>query len=186
MSEIGPIKVRFCFFWRIISWLAANGIIDSSAQPIAIDMPFSMSRAMASRSEQTLSIERFCIRSTASVQLESLRSESLRPASRNFIDRSAFSSLLSAEFLSGFSAEVSLMFCTHCGTQVEEGKNFCRNCGTRIGKASDAAPDEPAAPRAPEQRPVAQAEFSNTAEPATVPRAQERQGLGAATIVGGC
>jgi hypothetical protein len=39
MSEIGPIKVSSLRFCRMISWLAANGISDSSAQPIAIDMP---------------------------------------------------------------------------------------------------------------------------------------------------
>jgi len=77
------------------------------------------------------------------------------------------------------------MFCTHCGTQVEEGKNFCRNCGARIGKASEAAPVnpapvEPTATSTREQQPVA------AAEPATVPRARERQGFGAAVIVGAC
>jgi hypothetical protein len=77
------------------------------------------------------------------------------------------------------------MFCTHCGTQVEEGKNFCRNCGARIGKASEAAPVNPP-PGAQEQQPIANAEFGNTAETATVPGARERQGLGTAAIVGGC
>jgi zinc-ribbon domain len=77
------------------------------------------------------------------------------------------------------------MFCTHCGTQVEEGKNFCRSCGARIGRASEAVPvkpppTEPAATPAKEQSPVV------AAEPATVPDARERRGLGAAAIVGGC
>lgn len=83
------------------------------------------------------------------------------------------------------------MFCTHCGTQVEEGKNFCRNCGARIGKPGDVAPvnpapAEPAAPGVQEQRPIADAEFGHTAEAATVPRTRERQGLGVAAIAGGC
>lgn len=77
------------------------------------------------------------------------------------------------------------MFCTHCGTQVEEGKNFCRNCGARIGKASEAAPvnpsaAEPATTSTHEQRSVV------APEPSTVPHARERQGLGTAAIVGGC
>jgi len=77
------------------------------------------------------------------------------------------------------------MFCTHCGTQVDEGKNFCRNCGARIGKASEAAPVnpppmEPTATSTKEQQPVA------AAQPATVPHARERRGVGAAAIVGGC
>jgi len=83
------------------------------------------------------------------------------------------------------------MFCTHCGTQVEEGKNFCKNCGARIGRASEAAPVNPppaeaTAASAKEQRPIASAEFDETAEASTVPHARERQGFGAAAIVGGC
>lgn len=31
------------------------------------------------------------------------------------------------------------MFCTQCGTQVDEGKKFCRNCGARIAKAEEPA-----------------------------------------------
>ena len=77
------------------------------------------------------------------------------------------------------------MFCTHCGTWVDEGKNFCRNCGTRIAKGSDAAPAnppamEPTAREAKEQRAVPET------APATVPHARERRGLGAAAIVAGC
>jgi hypothetical protein len=48
MSEMGQISVRSVFLCLMISWLAANGISDSSPQPIAIDTPFSTSRAMAS------------------------------------------------------------------------------------------------------------------------------------------
>lgn len=38
------------------------------------------------------------------------------------------------------------MFCTECGTQVDEGKNFCRNCGARLGRSapSEAADAPPA------------------------------------------
>ena len=27
------------------------------------------------------------------------------------------------------------MFCTECGTQIDQGKKFCRNCGARVGAA---------------------------------------------------
>jgi hypothetical protein len=38
------------------------------------------------------------------------------------------------------------MFCTECGTQIDEGKKFCKNCGARM--RSDAEPDAaPAAAR---------------------------------------
>jgi hypothetical protein len=38
------------------------------------------------------------------------------------------------------------MFCTECGTQIDEGKKFCKNCGARM--RSDAEPDTaPAAAR---------------------------------------
>jgi hypothetical protein len=38
------------------------------------------------------------------------------------------------------------MFCTECGTQIDEGKKFCKNCGART--RSDAEPDAtPAAAR---------------------------------------
>jgi hypothetical protein len=36
---IGPVKVRCFLFCRIISWLAAKGINDSSPQPEAMTMP---------------------------------------------------------------------------------------------------------------------------------------------------
>jgi hypothetical protein len=38
------------------------------------------------------------------------------------------------------------MFCTECGTQIDEGKKFCKNCGAKT--RSDAGPDAtPAAAR---------------------------------------
>lgn len=37
------------------------------------------------------------------------------------------------------------MFCTRCGTQINEGDNFCRNCGASTGKLTQTAPN-PAAP----------------------------------------
>src|SRR6185503_12772358 len=37
------------------------------------------------------------------------------------------------------------MFCTECGTQIEQGKKFCRNCGARVGSAV-----EPTTPTATE------------------------------------
>ena len=41
------------------------------------------------------------------------------------------------------------MFCTQCGTQVDEGTNFCRSCGARVGKAP-----QPVSPAAAEVRPT--------------------------------
>jgi hypothetical protein len=38
------------------------------------------------------------------------------------------------------------MFCTQCGTQVDEGKNFCKNCGARVGRSDATVPSEPAEP----------------------------------------
>ncbi len=37
------------------------------------------------------------------------------------------------------------MFCTKCGTQVDEGKNFCGNCGARIRGDAEAGATIPAA-----------------------------------------
>ncbi len=31
------------------------------------------------------------------------------------------------------------MFCTHCGTQLDDGKNFCKSCGARAGHAAAAS-----------------------------------------------
>jgi zinc ribbon protein/SH3 domain-containing protein len=47
------------------------------------------------------------------------------------------------------------MFCTECGTQVDEGNKFCRNCGARIDRAAEAplggAAAKAVSSRAPEQ-----------------------------------
>src|SRR6266550_4415460 len=32
---------------------------------------------------------------------------------------------------------LALMFCTQCGTQLDQGTNFCKNCGTRVNKTTD-------------------------------------------------
>ena len=43
------------------------------------------------------------------------------------------------------------MFCTECGTQIDEGKKFCRNCGSRVGggvEPAAAKPTEDSQPRA--------------------------------------
>lgn len=37
------------------------------------------------------------------------------------------------------------MFCSQCGTQVDQGKNFCKSCGARVGRATEPAPSEAAA-----------------------------------------
>ncbi|MGH7875098.1 MAG: zinc-ribbon domain-containing protein [Candidatus Binatia bacterium] len=31
------------------------------------------------------------------------------------------------------------MFCTHCGTQIDEGKKFCKNCGASVAKVDESA-----------------------------------------------
>ena len=33
------------------------------------------------------------------------------------------------------------MFCTQCGTQIDQGKNFCKNCGARVGGSAPSAPN---------------------------------------------
>lgn len=80
------------------------------------------------------------------------------------------------------------MFCTQCGTQVDESKNFCRNCGARIGKAGDAAPGT--APTAEPAEIVANQAAATRAVPldtgTALPEARQRQGLGAALLVGAC
>ncbi len=73
------------------------------------------------------------------------------------------------------------MFCTHCGTQIDEGKNFCRNCGARIARP-DAAP----APNPARSEPAGSQPPPFAERAAWVPAARERQGLGAAAIVGAC
>lgn len=36
------------------------------------------------------------------------------------------------------------MFCTQCGTQVDEGTNFCKNCGARVRNAPEPVSPAPA------------------------------------------
>lgn len=85
------------------------------------------------------------------------------------------------------------MFCTHCGTQVDEGKNFCKNCGTRVGKANEPVPAEPppvseatrTAPvveSAPHVNVPRSSEAGHRSMP--LPQARPRQGIGTAVIVG--
>ena len=78
------------------------------------------------------------------------------------------------------------MFCTQCGTQVDEGTNFCRNCGARVRKAP-----EPVSPASAEEvRPTpsstsvqkAKSEESSVARtPATM---REDRGINNAIIIG--
>lgn len=85
------------------------------------------------------------------------------------------------------------MFCTHCGTQVDEGKNFCKNCGARVGKANEPLSAEPppvsAAPQtAPIVESAPQANVPRSGEAGyrsmPLPQARPRQGIGTAIIVG--
>lgn len=37
------------------------------------------------------------------------------------------------------------MFCTHCGTQIDEGAHFCKKCGAKLGHAGEPIPPNPMA-----------------------------------------
>ncbi|MGH7845189.1 MAG: zinc-ribbon domain-containing protein [Candidatus Binatia bacterium] len=37
------------------------------------------------------------------------------------------------------------MFCTQCGTKIDEGKKFCRNCGAKTTREAEAVPPGPGA-----------------------------------------
>ena len=64
------------------------------------------------------------------------------------------------------------MFCTQCGTQIDQGKNFCRNCGARIGRAAE-----------PFAADVQQPTLASRVEPAahvqsvSIPAPRERRGI---------
>lgn len=46
------------------------------------------------------------------------------------------------------------MFCTHCGTQVDQEKNFCKNCGARVGPTAAPSSDEVDANAVPTTAPL--------------------------------
>src|SRR5579871_2154881 len=56
MSEIGPIRRRPRFFWRMISCPAAKGMFCSICSPTATLQPSATKEAMASRIEINLDI----------------------------------------------------------------------------------------------------------------------------------
>jgi hypothetical protein len=59
------------------------------------------------------------------------------------------------------------MFCTHCGTQIDEGKKFCKNCGATIAKV-----DEPAATMViPKFDPTSSTQQTEFIRSATLPQA---------------
>ena len=68
------------------------------------------------------------------------------------------------------------MFCTECGSYIEENARFCTGCGKPVGASAPAAPEAPAvpeAPAAPEVTASAGMDFdfdTNTAVPATKQR----------------
>ena len=83
------------------------------------------------------------------------------------------------------------MFCTDCGTQVDEGKRFCKNCGTRIAKI-----DEPATTTVlPKVDPASSTSQVDSARSTMPPRApvsetqtimmasRQRHGISASVIV---
>lgn len=79
------------------------------------------------------------------------------------------------------------MFCTQCGTQVDEATNFCRNCGARVRKAP-----EPISPSLVEEvQPTRTSTPSQTApllaprtQATSVPSERESRGINNAMIIG--
>src|SRR5436853_5482792 len=57
MSEIGPIRRKPRFFWRMISWPAANGIICSICSPSATLAPSGTRSVMACCMVRSLDME---------------------------------------------------------------------------------------------------------------------------------
>lgn len=45
------------------------------------------------------------------------------------------------------------MFCTQCGSEIQEGVSFCTECGCKIGAAVATAPESPAQQTHPVQAP---------------------------------
>lgn len=80
------------------------------------------------------------------------------------------------------------MFCTQCGTQVDEGTNFCRNCGARVRKAPEPvspAPVEEVRPT-PASTPIQTAPGARSEESVARTQATVREGRGInnAVIIG--
>ena len=59
------------------------------------------------------------------------------------------------------------MFCTHCGTQIDEGKKFCKNCGASIAKVDELA----ATMVAPKVEPISSTQQTESIRSATWPQA---------------
>jgi zinc-ribbon domain/Bacterial SH3 domain len=59
------------------------------------------------------------------------------------------------------------MFCTHCGTQIDEGKKFCKNCGASIAKVDELA----ATMVAPKVEPTSSTQQTESIRSATWPQA---------------
>ena len=45
------------------------------------------------------------------------------------------------------------MFCTQCGTEIDQGSNFCKNCGVRIKRAAEPVSSEARVEPAPRREP---------------------------------
>ena len=77
------------------------------------------------------------------------------------------------------------MFCTHCGTQINEGENFCKNCGASTAKLTETAPNlaapDPEAIASPS--PIETASHPRPAQPSAsqtrpMPMSPSREGRG--------
>lgn len=64
------------------------------------------------------------------------------------------------------------MFCTQCGTEIDQGKNFCKNCGARVGGSGQPVADRSTSPSVVDMSPAAAAQppgKTRAAEPEAYP-----------------
>src|SRR5262245_22918911 len=76
------------------------------------------------------------------------------------------------------------MFCSHCGTQVDDGANFCKKCGAKLGPAGE--PVSPAPAQTP--RPVTAPPISapvQSAPPSSPSSPESRSSKGPLFVVAG-
>src|SRR5262245_53898024 len=90
MSEIGPIKVRFRFFCRMISWPAAKGIICSICRPSATLAPSGTSSAIASDMGRSLDISDLRFKPMNHVYADREVHHAIQPLGKHFVYQSRF------------------------------------------------------------------------------------------------
>ena len=85
------------------------------------------------------------------------------------------------------------MFCTQCGTQVDEGQKFCKNCGASLAKPSQVAPNlaapdpEPITSPSPMEtapRPRPAQPFASQTRPIPISPSREGRGISKSVIAG--